>query len=161
MNQGLQWDEYETSDKGFEAWRGPPAREVLLDPLRDQIEALGVIAGTARDAVSSWPTLRGSEALAADAWEVTYMKICWRCIQDEFGDAKSDDLSADREADEFLIFIRAMAKFASGFHRVESHFGASVKEVLAWGKTQAKQESKSRKFLQTGEPPEGGTAPRI
>jgi hypothetical protein len=135
MNQGLRWNEYEPSDKGFEAWRGPPAREVLLDPLRDQIEALGIIAGTARDAASSAPTVRGRETLAADAWEVTYAKICWRCVQDEFGDDETKRLSADPDGN-FVHFIRALATFASG-RKIKSGFGGVAAEVLAWGNTVA------------------------
>ena len=87
------------------------------------------------------------------SWQVTYAKICWRCVQDGFEDGASRSLSADCDG-EFVSFIRAMAEFASG-KRIESGFGGAAKVALAWGKMMDKQERLSRKFLQTGEPPEG------
>lgn len=145
MNQGLAWSEYTPPQTTLELWRGPPAREVLLDPLRDQIDALGVLAETAHRAASSALTVRGRRALATDAWEFTYAKICWRCVQAEFGNDRACGLSADKEGD-FVSFVRALATFASG-EKIKSGFGGVVAEVLAWGKKMAEQEGLSEQFL--------------
>jgi hypothetical protein len=132
--------------------------EILLDPLRERIAALRDLARAAHGAVAAAPTVRG-RPLVDESWEITYAKICWRCIQAEFGNAKACGLSADPDG-QFVFFIRALATFASGKTvetvdplrgRHEVGFGGAVKEALAWGKKMARLESWARKFLETGE----------
>jgi hypothetical protein len=82
--------------------------------------------------------------LARAAWEVEYAKVCWRCIQDQFGDGVACGLSAGAEGD-FVQFIRAMAEYASG-NRVESGFGGAAKEALAWGQLMSDAEKSQREL---------------
>jgi hypothetical protein len=88
-------------------------------------------------------------SLAIAPWEVLYAKICWRCIQGQFGDGLACGLSASADGD-FVQFIRVMAEFASG-NLIESGFGGAVKEALAWGKEMAKAEKRAEEFSRANE----------
>jgi hypothetical protein len=129
----------------YDGWKGPPARQVLLEPLIARLRALSSLAEKASRSFSSDQVGRGKRlSLARAAWEVEYAKICWRCIQDQFGDDVASGLSASAEGD-FVQFIRLMAWYASG-KRVESGFGGAAKKALAWGRKMSSVEKRAREF---------------
>jgi hypothetical protein len=69
----------------YDKWKGPPARQVLLDPFVARLRALSALAENASRAFSSDMVGRGPRSsLASSAWQVEYAKVCWRCIQDQF-----------------------------------------------------------------------------
>jgi hypothetical protein len=150
LNPSLPWSErtdpYGARDRArYDKWRGPPARQVLLDPFVARLRALSALAENASKAFSSDMVGRGPRrSLARAGWEVEYAKVCWRCIQDQFGDDVACGLSASPEGD-FVQFIRVMAEYASG-KRIESGFGGVVKEALAWGRRMSSAEKRQREF---------------
>jgi hypothetical protein len=138
LNPSLPWSE-RTDPHGamararYDKWGGPPARQVLIEPLVARLRALSALAENASKTFSSDMVGRGPRSsLASSAWQIEYAKVCWRCIQDQFGDDAACSLSATDNGD-FVQFIRVMAEYASG-NRVESGFGGVAKEALAWGR---------------------------
>jgi hypothetical protein len=151
LNPSLPWSE-RTDPHGAMAraryvkWGGPPARQVLIEPFVARLRALSALAENASKTFSSAMVGRGPRSsLASSAWQVEYAKVCWRCIQDQFGDAMACGLSAGPEGD-FVQFIRVMAEYASG-KRVESGFGGVVKKALAWGRQTSRAEKLQREFF--------------
>jgi hypothetical protein len=150
LNPDLPWSERADPHGAivrarYDEWKGPPARQVLLEPLIARLRALSALADTASRRFSSDQVGRGKRpSLASSAWEVEYAKICWRCIQDQFGDDVACGLISSAEGD-FVQFIRLMAGYASG-KWVESGFGDAAKKALAWGREMSAVEKRAREF---------------
>jgi hypothetical protein len=148
FNPSLPWAHRPVSGVGdrYDRWKGSPARQVLLEPFMARVTALGKLAMKGSREFSADRVGRSKlPSLAIVAWEVLYAKICWRCIQDQFGDGVACGLSASTDGD-FVQFIRVMAEFASG-KPIESGFGGAVKEALAWAGKKRRSRSRLRNLL--------------
>jgi hypothetical protein len=75
-------------DTGHEyiRWRGPPARDTLLDPFIERLSALYRLAKKGVESFNSHPSKKGcGTSLATESWQIRYARICWLLVYDQCG----------------------------------------------------------------------------
>jgi hypothetical protein len=128
-------------------WRGPPARDTLLDPFIARLSALHRLAKKGVESFNAHPPKKGRLApLAIEAWEIRYARICWVLVYDQCGADVARNLDA-QEGGEFLALIRAIAEFAAGEDLDEQGFGGAAREVVAWGLSALHKKDQATKHL--------------